>query len=239
MLMPLSRAVWPALRPCSTTNGRPSPSFALANQGRLRADQEISQGPCCLDDERVAALTHQVEAQIGHIDVRSALARSATVRTSAQSAPGFQGSSDRAGQRQRQHFACAKSSGARSRSSSVNETVRDAPVRFTESPHDVRAELRRAHEPADRVSQPVEDAVVRPARNRDADLRAEQVARKRLELARHFHGREIARIEPEDVELLPGAPNPSCSRSSTPDSSAKSSASIVPLLVCSRPNAKS
>ena len=137
---------------------------------------------------------------------------------------------DSAGQRQRQDF-CAGEIGRAIQSSSVNETCAMTPLRFTVSPHDVQADSTGV------MSLPIGCRSLsrirsyRPAWNRDTNLRPQQVARKRLKLASHFHRGEIARIESKDIELRAWRPNCPCSRFRTPDSSAKSKASIVPVFV--------
>ena len=63
-----------------------------------------------------------------------------------------------------------------------------------------KIQLGASHEAAIRPSKAIEDLVAGPARQRNADLRAEEVLGERAE-PRHLHLREIARIEAENAEL--------------------------------------
>ena len=103
MLMPLSRAVCPALRPCSTTNGRPVPRHPLPTSKGCGLIRKSPKALAASTTSRSSALAYQIEAQVGHVDVRLARQRFATARRDTQSGP-ERGSSSVVGQRQRQHF---------------------------------------------------------------------------------------------------------------------------------------
>ena len=151
-------------------DGPSLPLVAAADERESRGDQEVTEGPCGAHDERVAALAHQVEAQIGDISIgRPSPVWDRVNRLAIRSL--VYGSPIALASVSARNSACALNSEACARSSNVNETGLDALYRFTESPHDKGAKLRREHEVTLRVSQPAEDAVVRPAWNGNTNLR--------------------------------------------------------------------
>ncbi len=123
-LMPFSLAVSPALRPCSTTWAVLAPCRCSRRAG-VSGDQEVAEGPCGAHDERVAALAHQVEAQIGDIHIRSSLPGLGPCEQVANPLPGIR-IADRARQCQREKLRVRAQLEACARSSNVNETGLDA-----------------------------------------------------------------------------------------------------------------